>query len=729
MISETNKKNISKIREINKKEILQIILKTYEEQCKSHETLFNNYVKKQKNNLREQYLLELKKISNSTFEPFKEIEEVNKLLEKTKDNYACLSSNLNKEKNIKFINNILSIKTHNIDIINELDLIDNFDYKVENLINYILKSKTRIIKNESLNLTDHFDYVKLNPLIMIFGFLDNEKDNILYSILCILNYTNFMKPNSYLQKVDNLRKFKFFDLAFKKIKIQLPNINVLFRDKIKLIHLYCNSLDNNELKKLYKKIINNALLFVNPIDKIKLENLKYNKGDLFFNFFLKINNKFLINCYIDDLCKNPKSRENLIVTYFINNKDFLYWKDYKIELSFDNYYENILSLLMQNEKFLKELNNSKVFLRYVEASNFELIKEHNKHKFEQEKNFYIYKYKNKINLPYISKLFSDEMLNFEEFEYILIEYSNFMKNNLFLEKVNNNFNNLYNTKEDKILYLLNFINKYNDNMLNFFILSQYKGFKFEEVNLYYLIIYLLKCNQYYPLFIERNNKFYSKIKFNQVHYFGLLNTRISYLYRLILQNPNQKENTVNTVEDIKNIEKQLIIILEALSNLKNIILKNPNLKNLKFKSYNISLYKLLSKIIPSSKKSQIKYTLKNDNYYAKKVMVKNKNYKVNSNKPEEKYAYELAKKDFWEEENIINEKMIDNFIVTLINNQNVFNFEIFDKLVDLNIDLKTIKCPSLILNGLIKRYKEKPHILKQIIYNKYNTVYDQISEL
>ena len=340
--------------------------------------------------------------------------KTNKQIQNLENENFNLQKQLNENINQKNINeNIDQLKNFFKDNLNK--------YSAENssFLKEIFSEKLKDEKDEMLNLTTLNE--KNGNLIKKITELENENKNLLENNTELILYKNI---------IDSMDTFKC-----KKCQ---KNFNY---DEFKDHYENCNNIVlQKNIKfnpdKLKIKIVKGKI----KIDEIGKPFLEYIIDITYNNQSWRINKKF--NQFAN-LFKNIQNYTNNLPE---SSKIFLNFNEKNFS---NNFHEN---KIIQLEKFIKdlsqidEINNSKVFLRFIEFENNYFID-------DEEINNNNYNYNNNTN-------YMENYNNNSNYNYINENYNNNNNNNNFNYDYNNNYNNDYNNYEN------NYENKISENYNN-----------------------------------------------------------------------------------------------------------------------------------------------------------------------------------------------------------------------------------------------------------------------
>ena len=468
-----------------------------------------------------------------------------------------------------------------------------------------------------------------------------------------------------------------------------------------------NSIKNHifNLSEIEKnKFINNIFKF---IENNQLYSQKDKKANLyvmycFYNLFIEIGDDFICSKITQKFCKNQDVICSIIQDYFyrdltINNSEefnkYLY-----LSKDLD---QKILYQLLKNEKFLLEINKSdNIFKMLSKNKSFNIMNNTNR------KINYLIKYELTSNLKafnLIHKLYCFGIDNVSDLEEILINNIYHIYNNQDFKIIYfKNLNNIIKTDQEKLLFSLKMLNKYNNEILKIYYITILFGnmFKLKELKLYFLLIYIQKTNKY-----NAENK---NIQFNLISAKPLiLDSDISKYYNLIFSYSKE--------ENLKNKEKEIFNLIEIFIKVNKILSKNTKLREFDINSYSVSLARSLQK------KYNIKEAYQSDLAYIKTTYKQDNNGEITKEDIKTYFGCKLLTNNY-----------INKLVEILVNNHKVINENILDLLIDFNIDFSKLKIfNSFSINGILnnQKYLENEKLKKELIYSNQNTQFNEILEI
>lgn len=704
----------------------------------------NIQIKKERNlNKKEFFLLlnliydEYKKIFNSTYnirqivyvrEKQEEINEDVKRLNLTKGDYYFNNVEIYMNKLLKKVKKykqeFLDIKKEEKCLMAEGDKIKVLNNKklfIENkelnmLYQDIMLSSKRKITEINLNLDNHKKFIEQNPLLIFFGYLTNEEDNLFYNLIKNILYT-------YITSNIMLSKYDYQNPNYKEKKL---NKDLLKKPKIKLFFKNINEIkfyDYNYLNKNIEEIKNTFLKFTNYKKSKIINNLfKYLESNFFneglgtnikihlpyfysvFNILYQIDDtQIFLQKFVNKTIKTNKNLKEIILKIFLEK--FNYQQYYFI----DNISEKIIDTMVLNKRFLGLFQNNttvlKILLKTEEFDNFVESNIENKNFSYLEKKLNIIDSNNPFT---VLKNIITGNINKTDFNEILMDnILNILYNKKFNAIIQNIFINNYQTKEQKNDYFFYIIQKYNNEIFKVnSILNIFNNEVASEIKFYYIMVYILKINQY-----EISSRNLAKISNNKIiktSHSMLLDGEVKEIFLNIFN----KYDSTN--ESLKFREQGVIKNLNLFIIIKNKVL-NKDLATLNIKHFEISLMQYLKKRYFKISNSEFKKDL-----ISQSKLFNNKFYVYGK-------CEKGMTKDYTFSENDLN-----LIIIEMINNNGVINEEIIDLLIILNIDFSQIK----ILNNLMiefifsnEKYKNNVNLIQQLIKSNSYTKLDKIGEL
>lgn len=703
MKKNTEEVKVGRSRLVTKKEFLYILMSNYS----TIQTNINYKIK----------ILEENKIKEFAG-------EANNILKNFQDKYKGLDENIyiKSFKNIdmdikKTLKEINDLKTKKMKEVNKDKYNNNYncniylkdyipkDLEFNEVYKKIMNEKSNSVRTINIDFTENFKYIQKNPLILFFGYLNNN-ENIYYQTLSLLLYSiTISEANLNKNSFDDIYKIYNFYISLKPLILKKVNNVKLFEynewlNKINNIRNYIFNL--SEIEK--NKFINNIFKF---FENNQLYSQKDKKANLdvmycFYNLFLEIGDDFICSKITQKFCKNQDVICSIIQDYFykdltINNSEqfnkYLY-----LSKDLD---QKILYQLLKNEKFLLEINKSdNIFKMLSKNKSFNIMNNTN------VKINYLIKYELTSNLKafnLIHKLYCFSIDNISDLEEVLINNIYHIYNNEDFKIIYfKNLNNILKTEQEKLLFSLNMLNKYNNEILKVYYITILFGkmFKLKELKLYFLLIYIQKTNKY-----NAENK---NIEFNLISAKPLiLDSDISKYYNLMF--------SVTKEENLINKEKEIFNLIENFIKINKILTENPKLREFDINSYSVSLARSLQK----------KYTIKNasqsDLAYRKTTYKQTDNGDVKKENIKTYFGLKLLTNYY-----------INKLVEMLVNKHKVINENILDLLIDFNIDFSKLKIfNSFSINGILKnqKYLENEKLKKELIYSNQNTQFSEIVEI
>ena len=697
----TEEVKINRSRLVTKKEFLYILMANYY----TIQTNINYKIK----------ILELNKIKEFA-------EEANTILKtfqyKGLDNHLYIKSFKNVDIDIKkTLKELEDLKTKKMTEVNKDKYNENYNYDIylkdyipkdlefNEVYKKIMNEKSNSVRTINIDFTENFKYIKKNPLILFFGYLNNN-ENMYYQTLSLLLYSiTISEANSNKNSFDNIYQIYNFHISLKPLILKKVNNVKLFEynewlNKINSIKNYIFNL--SEIEK--NKFINNIFKF---IENNQLYSQKDKKANLyvmycFYNLFIEIGDDFICSKITQKFCKNQDVICSIIQDYFyrdltINNSEefnkYLY-----LSKDLD---QKILYQLLKNEKFLLEINKSdNIFKMLSKNKSFNIMNNTNR------KINYLIKYELTSNLKafnLIHKLYCFGIDNVSDLEEILINNIYHIYNNQDFKIIYfKNLNNIIKTDQEKLLFSLKMLNKYNNEILKIYYITILFGnmFKLKELKLYFLLIYIQKTNKY-----NAENK---NIQFNLISAKPLiLDSDISKYYNLIFSYSKE--------ENLKNKKKEIFNLIEIFIKVNKILSKNTKLREFDINSYSVSLARSLQK------KYNIKEAYQSDLAYIKTTYKQDNNGEITKEDIKTYFGCKLLTNNY-----------INKLVEILVNNHKVINENILDLLIDFNIDFSKLKIfNSFSINGILnnQKYLENEKLKKELIYSNQNTQFNEILEI
>ena len=353
-------------------------------------------------------------------------------------------------------------------ILKNIDYINNNNYL--NIFNNFINNINEL-KNNIINVNFYITYIKLNINIILTKLKCNTQYNIIncnendfiteiekknddFKILSITNYKQFI--NKFYEII--LYFYCFFETIINNYEIIRKIENILSDDLLKNINMINKQLifikSINELNYLNSSIYNKYNIYLNEFFLYKYSNDNY----FFQNLKFKINheNEFLLLNDINNINNNTEYIKNkLIFLYNISNEKL-------IEKKLNNVNENIEKFIKCYNKKLNLYNkNNENELNKISSLIDE--KKKNKEKIDDNYNYLYNTYKDKI--IYFSKLYEKniDLQNYYNYMFCINQnefklYKNIKNNKNILLKITNNIIN-------KELLYTDYLKKYLDNLL------------------------------------------------------------------------------------------------------------------------------------------------------------------------------------------------------------------------------------------------------------------------
>ena len=416
--------------------------------------------------------------------------------------------------------------------------------------------------------------------------------------------------------------------------------------------------------------------FIND-NNIKIYNEKpYNIPNLKHVIIVIYDNQCFISNYeyidIDNNKENKNDKENEEEE---NENNFQIVKGKKIKKTYNT---NLIRLeyIIKNDKKIyikRDIKNKPIYFYHLNDKN----EEYNKHLLIED----IRKENQLIKNVY--KIYYEEFINDEEIKYY------FMFNNFKLPLNYINFINEENKENYYNNFKMNFINDYNNNINNYYILNDIHG------DPLYFLKFISKI--YYSLFYSLDKQIEINFKFNDILFYKcyLLNNNI---LALQIQNYNEIQNNIKLFNNI-NIEINEFILKDNINNkikrkefinisdiynkkknnnkltLSNILLNINEIKPIELITYDNLINKIIQKMLINKSKiiilgdifdnKELQYKIskyKNDilNF---KININNQNNLFNVNKFNEIFNNDnINFNEYYDEyENIFNNTYIDNY--------------------------------------------------------------------
>jgi len=263
------------------------------------------------------------------------------------------------------------LKNNNIDL-EYLSLINTNIYDVNNLLDYLLLGRIRILdlsSNKLLNNNSIIDFIKnsnsINELYLRnIEFSDIEIENILKTFE--YNKTNIINLRISLNEMQVKYRDLFISL-WEKLNVNF-DINIIWESSINIFStFYIKEIDNNKLNFIW--ISNEYFHIINSENRDNDLNELINKKNVFLvdaiNLFL-----FDFNDYekIEFLLDNYNFNYLYIENYYINDKDFIYFLNSIKRQKHKKYKINFISIELSEFQLNHLINHFPENIFYIEVN-------------------------------------------------------------------------------------------------------------------------------------------------------------------------------------------------------------------------------------------------------------------------------------------------------------------------------------------------------------------------